>query len=33
VATTTAAKGDLFSFRYNGTKWVEVGRNLNLTVA
>ena len=33
VATTTGAKGDLFSFRYNGTKWVEVGRNLNLTVA
>ena len=31
--TTTAAKGDLFVFRYNGAKWLEVGRNLNLTLA
>jgi hypothetical protein len=33
TATTTAAKGDLFTFRYNGSKWLEVGRNLNLTLA
>ncbi len=33
TATTTASKGDLFTFRYNGSKWLEVGRNLNLTVA
>ncbi len=25
--TTTASQGDLFVFRYNGTKWLEVGRN------
>ena len=31
--TTTAAKGDLFVFRYNGSKWLEVGRNLNLTLS
>jgi hypothetical protein len=31
--TTTANKGDLFVFRYNGTKWLEVGRNLNLTLS
>lgn len=31
--TTTASKGDLFVFRYNGTKWLEVGRNLNLTLS
>ena len=31
--TTTADKGDLFVFRYNGTKWLEVGRNLNLTLS
>ena len=31
--TTTAAKGDLFTFRYNGSKWLEVGRNLNLTLS
>ena len=31
--TTTAAKGDIFVFRYNGTKWLEVGRNLNLTLS
>ena len=33
TATTTAAKGDMFNFRYNGTKWLEVGRNLNLTLS
>src|SRR5210317_279909 len=31
--TTTASYGDLFTFRYNGTKWLEVGRNLNLTLS
>jgi len=31
--TTTAAKGDLFVFRYNGAKWLETGRNLNLTLS
>ena len=31
--TTTASKGDVFVFRYNGTKWLEVGRNLNLTLS
>ena len=31
--TTTAAKGDIFVFRYNGSKWLEVGRNLNLTLS
>ena len=31
--TTTAGLADLFTFRYNGTKWLEVGRNLALTVA
>jgi len=31
--TTTASKGDIFVFRYNGTKWLEVGRNLNLTLS
>jgi len=31
--TTTAGLADLFTFRYNGTKWLEVGRNLTLTVA
>ena len=31
--TTTAAKGDVFVFRYNGSKWLEVGRNLNLTLS
>ena len=30
--TTTAAKGDLFVFKYNGSKWLEVGRNQNLTL-
>ena len=31
--TTTASKGDLFVFRYNGAKWLEVGRNQNLTLS
>ena len=31
--TTTAAKGDLFVFRYNGSKWLEVCRNQNLTLS
>ena len=31
--TTTAAKGDLFVFRYNGSKWLEVGRNTGLTLS
>jgi len=31
--TTTGGKGDLFTFRYNGSKWLEVGRNLNLTLS
>ena len=31
--TTTANKGDLFVFRYNGSKWLEVGRNQNLTLS
>ncbi len=31
--TTTANKGDLFVFRYNGAKWLEVGRNLALTLS
>jgi len=31
--TTTANKGDLFVFRYNGTKYLEVGRNLNLVLS
>jgi len=30
--TTTASKADLFVFRYNGTVWYEVGRNLNLSI-
>jgi len=33
TATTTANKGDMFNFRYNGSKWLEVGRNLNLTLS
>ena len=33
TATTTGDQGDLFCFRYNGTKWLEVGTTLNLTVA
>ena len=31
--TTTANKGDLFVYRYNGSKFLEVGRNLNLTLS
>jgi hypothetical protein len=31
--TTTANYGDLFTFRYNSTKWLEVGRNLNLVLS
>ena len=31
--TSTGAKGDIFSFRYNGAKWLEIGRNLNLTLS
>jgi hypothetical protein len=31
--TTTASLGDLFTFRYNGSKWLEVGRNLALTLS
>ena len=31
--TTTVNKGDLFVFRYNGAKWLESGRNLNLTLS
>jgi len=30
--TTTASKADLFVFRYNGTVWHEMGRNLNLSI-
>ena len=33
VLTTTANKGDLFVYRYNGSKFLEVGRNLNLTLS
>ena len=31
--TTTANLGDLFVVRYNGAKWLEVGRNLVLTLS
>jgi hypothetical protein len=31
--TSTGARGDLFIFRYNGAKWLEVGRNLNLVLS
>jgi len=31
--TATASKGDLFTFRYNGSKWLEIGRNLELTLS
>ena len=31
--TTTANLGDVFVFRYNGAKWVEVGRNQALTLS
>ena len=30
--TTTASKADLFVFRYNGSVWHEMGRNLNLSI-
>ena len=33
TATTTADKGDLFSFRYNGAKWLSVGTTLALTLS
>ena len=31
--TTTASKGYVFVFRYNGSKWLEVGRNQALTLS
>ena len=31
--TTTAAKGDIFTFRYNGSKYLETGRNTALTLS
>ena len=31
--TTTANLGDVFVFRYNGSKWLEVGRNQSLTLS
>ncbi|MDA9947363.1 hypothetical protein N9C53_01560 [bacterium] len=31
--TATANLGDVFVFRYNGSKWLEVGRNLALTLS
>ena len=31
--TTTASKGDVSVLRYNGSKWLEVGRNQNLTLS
>ena len=31
--TTTASLGDIFVFRYNGSKWLEVGRNQALTLS
>ena len=31
--TSTANLGDVFVFRYNGAKWIEVGRNLALTLS
>jgi len=33
TATETADKGDLFSFRYNGAKWLSVGTTLDLTLS
>jgi len=33
TATTTADKGDLFNFRYNGAKWLAVGTTLDLTLS
>ena len=31
--TTTASKGDVFVFRYNASKWLEMGINTNLTLS
>ena len=31
--TATASLGDVFVFRYNGSKWLEVGRNQALTLS
>ena len=31
--TTTASLGDVFVFRYNGSKWLEVGSNQALTLS
>ena len=31
--TTSASLGDVFVFRYNGSKWLEVGRNQALTLS
>jgi hypothetical protein len=31
--TTTINKADIFVFKYNGTVWHEVGRNLNLSIS
>ena len=31
--STTASLGDVFVFRYNGSKWLEVGRNQALTLS
>ena len=31
--TTTASLGDVFVFRYNGSKWLEVGINQALTLS
>ena len=31
--TTTANLGDVFVFRYNGSKWIEAGRNQALTLS
>jgi hypothetical protein len=33
TATTTGGQADLFSFRYNGAKWLSVGTTIDLTVA
>ena len=30
--TTTASKGDVFVFRYNGTKWLEVGKKFKFNI-
>jgi hypothetical protein len=31
--TTTANLGDIFSFRYNGSKWLLIGQTLALTLS